>query len=74
MTYTHTHIYIYVCVCVILGSDNGLLTGGHQAIIWTSAGIFFIKSTASNFIDFEVKFIFIQENAFENVICKMAAI
>ena len=68
--HTHTHIYIYV----IFGSDNGLLTGGHQAIIWTNAGIFLIKSTASNFIDFEVKFIFIQENAFENVICKMAAI
>ena len=33
----------------ILGSDNGLLPGRHQAIIWTNAGILFIGPLGTNF-------------------------
>ena len=59
-----------------IGSDNGLLPGRHQAIIWTNAGILLTGpletkiqgSLNQNF------YIFIQGNAFENVVCKMVAI
>ena len=33
----------------IIGSDNSLLPGWHQAIIWTSAGILFIGPLGTNF-------------------------
>ena len=46
----------------ISGSDNGLLPVQHQAIIWTNAVLLSIGP------------FLIQENAFENVICEMAAI
>ena len=41
--------------------NNGLSPGRHQDIIWTNAGILLIP------------YIFIQENAFENVVYEMAA-
>ena len=41
------------CICVskltIIGSDNGLSPGRHQAIIWTNAGILLIGSLGTNF-------------------------
>ena len=37
------HIYI------IIGSDNGLLPGRHQAIIWTNAGILLTEPLGTNF-------------------------
>ena len=33
----------------IIGSDNGLLPGRHQAIIWTNAGMLLIESLGTNF-------------------------
>ena len=33
----------------IMGSDNGLSPGRHQAIIWTKAGIFLIGPNGTNF-------------------------
>ena len=33
----------------INGSDNGLLPGRHQAIIWTNAGILLIQTLGTNF-------------------------
>ena len=33
----------------IIGSDNGLSPGWHQAIIWTNAGILFIEPLGTNF-------------------------
>ena len=33
----------------ITGSDNGLLPGWHQAIIWTNAGILLIGPLGTNF-------------------------
>ena len=43
--------HIYVGKLTIIGSDNGLLPGRIQAIIWTNAGILYN--------------VFIQENTFE---------
>ena len=40
-----------------------------QAIIWTNAWILLIGLLGTNFSE-----IFIHENAFENVVCEMAAI
>ena len=41
----------HICVVklTIIGSDNGLLPGLHQAIIWTNAGIFLIGAIGTNF-------------------------
>ena len=71
-THTHTHIYIYLYICVtklsIIGSNNGLSPVRCQAIIWTNAGILLIEPLGTNWS------IFIDENAFQNVICEMASI
>ena len=40
--------HISVCNQTIIGSDNGLLPGRHQAIIWTSAGILLIGPLGTN--------------------------
>ena len=41
----------HICVgkLTIIGSDNGLLPGRRQAIIWTSAGILLIEPFGTNF-------------------------
>ena len=69
---------MHICVSklTIIGSDNGLLPERHQVIIWTSAGILLIGPLQTNFSEIFSRFlyIFIRENAFENVICEMAAI
>ena len=48
---THWGPVMYICVSklIIIGSDNGLLPGRHQAIIWTNAGILFIGPMGTNF-------------------------
>ena len=60
----------------IIGSDNDLVPVRCQAITWTNAGVLLIWP-------FENKFqwnlnqntiVFIQEKAFENVVCQVAAI
>ena len=42
-----------ICVSdlTIIGSDNGLLPGRSQAIIWTNAGILLIRPLGTNFSD-----------------------
>ena len=40
---------IYVGNLAIMGSDNGLSPGRHQAIIWTNAGILLIALPGTNF-------------------------
>ena len=41
---------IYVSVnYAIIGSDNGLSPGRHQAIIWTNTGILLIRPLGTNF-------------------------
>ena len=37
-------MHISVIKLTIIGSDNGLLPGRHQAIIWTNAGILLIQT------------------------------
>ena len=68
----------HICVnkLTIIGSDNGLSPGQCQAIIWTNAGIVLIWTSGTNFSEIFKRnsCIFIHENAFENVICEMAAI
>ena len=41
----------HICVSnwTIIGSDNGLSPGRHQAIIWTNAGILLIRTLGTNF-------------------------
>ena len=42
---------MHICVdnLTIIGSDNGLLPGRRQAIIWTNAGILSIGPLGTNF-------------------------
>ena len=42
---------MHICVnkLITIGSDDGLLPGRRQAIIWTNAGILFIGLLGTNF-------------------------
>ena len=70
---THWGRVTHTCVgnLTIIGPDNGLSPGRHQAIIWTNPGTLMNK-LQWNFNRYSN--IFIQENAFENVVCEMASI
>ena len=48
---THWGRVMHICVgnLTIIGSDNGLLPSGRQAIIWTNAGILLIEPLRTNF-------------------------
>ena len=75
MVLTHWGRVTHICVSKLttIGSDNGLSPGQRQAIIWTIAGILLIGNKLQ--WDFNRNSnIFIQENAFENVVCEMASI
>ena len=66
----------HICISKlsIIGSDNVLLPGRRQAIIWTNAANIVNWNLRSNF-QWNLKrnsCIFLQENAFENVVCKQA--
>ena len=68
----------YICISIqtIIGSDNGLLTGRQQAIIWTTAGILLMGflGTNVNRILTQNTYILIKGNPFENIIWKMVVI
>ena len=68
----------HICISklIIIGSDNGLSPDRRQAIIWTNAGLLLIGPLGTNFSEIliENSNIFIQENAFESVVCEVAAI
>ena len=68
----------HVCISKlnIIGSDNGLSPGQHQAIVWTNAGILLIQTLGTNFSEIRKQnsYIFIQEKAFENVVCEMVPV
>ena len=70
----------HICISkpTTIGSDNGLSPSRCQAIIWTNAGILKIGPLGTNFGEISIKIHtgvhFIQGNAFENVVWKMAAI
>ena len=46
---------IYVSELTIIGSDNGLLPGRHQAIIWTNARILVIGPLGTNISEILIK-------------------
>ena len=75
---THWGQMTHICISksTIIGSDNGLLPGWRQAIIGTNAGILLIGPYGTNFSEIfnQNSNIFIHENEFESVVCKMAAI
>ena len=64
---THWGRVTHICVgkLTIIGSDNGLSPERRKAIIWTNAGILLHWNSNRN------SSIFIEENAFENVVCEM---
>ena len=71
---THWGWVTLICVgkLTIIVSHNGLSHGRHNAIIWTNAGILLNQSLGNKLQ--RNSYIFIQENAFQNVVCEMAAI
>ena len=54
---THWGRVMHICVSrlTITGSDNGLLPGRHQAIIWTNAGILLIGPLRTNFSEIVIE-------------------
>ena len=75
---THCGRVTHICVGKLntIGSDNGLSPGRRQAIIWTIAGILLIGTLGTNLSEILIgnSNIFIPENAFENVVCRMESI
>ena len=47
--------HIFVGNLTIIGSDNGLLPGRHQAIIWTNTGILLIGNLGTNFSEISIE-------------------
>ena len=54
---THWGRVTQICISklTIISSDNGLSPGGHQAIIWTNAGILLIGPLGTNFSGIFIK-------------------
>ena len=48
-------MHIYISRLTSIGSDNGLLPGRSQAIIWTNAGILLIEHFRTNFSEIFIK-------------------
>ena len=61
--------HIFVGKLTIIGSDNGLSPGRHQAIIWTSAGTLLIGSLGTNFSEISIR---IQTVSFKKIYLKMS--
>ena len=63
-----TVTHISVDNLTIIGSDNGLLAGQHQAIIWTNAGILLTGPLGTNLSEILIEFLnsSIQEYSFGN--------
>ena len=69
----------HICVSnlTIIGSDNGLSPGRHQAIIWTNAGILLIGPLGTNFSEIQIgiqTFSYMKMHLKEIVVCDMASI
>ena len=62
--------HIYVGKLTIIGSDNGLSPGRHQAIIWTNAGLLSIGPLRTYFSENLIK---IQQLSLEKMHVKMAS-
>ena len=72
LSLTHWGRVKHICVSklTIIGSDNGLLPGRRQAIIWTNAGILLIGPLRTNFSEI---FIEIHEFSFNKMHFKMSS-
>ena len=66
----HIYIYIYISKLTIIGSDNGLSPGWHQAIIWINAGILFLGALGTKFSEISIE---IYTFSFEKLPLKMSA-
>ena len=67
--------HMIVSKLTIIGSDNGLAPGRHQAIIWTNDGILLIWPLRTNSSEISIEIhIFTEENGFENVIYEKSPI
>ena len=57
LTLTHWGWVTHICVrkLTIIGSDNGLLPGRRQAIIWTNDGILLTEPLGTNFSEILIK-------------------
>ena len=64
----------HICVIkIIIGSDNGLSPGRHQAIIWTNVGILVIRPLGIDFSEILIKInTFSFEEMHVKLVCKMA--
>ena len=73
---THWGRMTHICVSklTILGSDNDLSPGRRQPIIWTYDEILLFGQLGTNFSEILIEIYIIQENGFDNVVRKMAAI
>ena len=69
---THWGRVTHICVSklTIIGSDNGLLPGRRQAIIWTNAGILLIGPLGTNFSEISIR---IQTFSFKKMHLKMSS-
>ena len=63
---------MHICISefTISGWDNSLSPGGHQAIVWSNAGILFFGPLRTNFSEMliEIHEFSFKKNAFENVV------
>ena len=68
---THWGRVTHICVSnqTIIGSDNGLSPGRHQAIIWSNAGILLIRTLGTNFSEIVSK---IHTFSFKKICFKMS--
>ena len=68
-------MHIWVSNITIIGWDNGLSPDHRQANIWTDADSSLLGLLGTSFNEILKKSnLFIQENAFGNAVCEMAAI
>ena len=69
---THWGQVTHICVSelTIIGSDNGLLPGRHQAIIWTNAGILLIGRLGTKFNEILIE---IHVISFKKIYLKMSS-
>ena len=67
LTHWGREMHIYIGKLTIIGSNNGLLPGRRQTIIWTNDGIWLIRTLRTNFSEIisEIHVFSYQENAFE---------
>ena len=70
LTYWGRVTHICIGKLTNIGSDNGLLPGRHQAIIWTSAGILLIGPLGTNFSEILIG---IQTFSFKEMYLKLSS-